>query len=98
MTSGELTAPQTAQRGANAFARAYLDYRGDTAKTQVDRVRKTLTDQLNDLSAKKRENEEIASDPNAPEEQRRTAQASSTVHSNQLNNVDQQLLAPEHGA
>jgi len=89
------TVPQTAQRGANAFARAYLDYRGDAVKTQVDRVRKTLTDQLNDLSAKKRENEEIASNPNAPEEERRTAQASSTVYSSQLNNVNQQLLALE---
>jgi capsular exopolysaccharide synthesis family protein len=89
------TAPQTAQRGANAFAQAYLDYRRDAAVTQVTSVRNTLTDQLNDLSAKKRQNEEITSNPNAPEAEQRTAEASVRVYDSQLNNVHEQLLALE---
>jgi capsular exopolysaccharide synthesis family protein len=89
------TAPLTAQRGANAFAQAYLDYRGNAAKTQVDRVRKTLANQMNDLSAKKHQSEEIVSNPNAPEADKRNAQASLTVYDRQLDNVNQELLALE---
>jgi polysaccharide biosynthesis transport protein len=85
------TARQTAQRGANAFAQAYLDYRGDTVETQVTSVRKTLTSQFNELSAKIRENEQIASNDNASEAEKRSAQASLTVYNSQLTNVTQQL-------
>src|SRR5512132_581023 len=89
------TAPLTAQRRANAFAQAYLDYRKDAVVTQVAKVHKILTNQLNDLSAKKRRNEEIASNPDAPEAQRRTAEASLTVYNSQLNNVSQELVGLE---
>jgi capsular exopolysaccharide synthesis family protein len=86
------TAPLTAQHGANAFAQAYLDYRKNAVVTEVARVSKILTGQLNDLSAKKRQNEETASNPDAPEAEQRTAEASLTVLNSQLNNVSQQLV------
>jgi capsular exopolysaccharide synthesis family protein len=89
------TAPLTAQRGANAFAQAYLDYRKDAVVTQVTSVRKTLTDQVNDLSAKKQQSEEIARNPNAPEAEKRNAEASLTVYTSQLANANQELVALE---
>jgi capsular exopolysaccharide synthesis family protein len=89
------TAPLTAQRGANAFAQAYLDYRKDAVVPQVDRARKTLTDQMNALSAKKHESEEIASNPDTPEAERRNAEASVTVYTRQLDNASQELVALE---
>jgi capsular exopolysaccharide synthesis family protein len=87
------TARQTAQRGANAFAQAYLDYRKNAAVTQVRSVRKILTDRLNDLATKARENEAIASNPNTTDAERRSAEASRMVYNNQLNNVSDEVAA-----
>jgi polysaccharide biosynthesis transport protein len=89
------TNPVTAQRGAGAFAQAYLDNRGRAAADQVDKVRKSLTEQQNDLTEKKRQAEEIISNPDALEAQRRTAEASVRVYDDQLNNVSQELLGLE---
>jgi tyrosine-protein kinase len=85
------TAPQTAQRGANAFAQAYLDYRKKAVVDEVARVRKTLTDQMNVLSANKRQSQEIVDNANAPEAEKRNAEASLIAYSSQLNNVVQEL-------
>ena len=86
------TAPLTAQHGANAFAQAYLDYRENAVEREVERVRKILKDQLNDLSAQQRQNKETASNPDAPEAEQRTAEASLAVLNTQINNVSQQLV------
>lgn len=87
------TVPLTAQRGANAVAKAYLDYRRNAVATQVASVRKSLSSQITNLSGKKQQQEEIASDPNAPEAERRNAEALSTVYNSQLANVSQELVA-----
>ena len=89
------TAPLTAQRGANAFAQAYLDYRGGAAVTQVEKVRKALTDQQKALSEKKRQSQEITRNPNAPEADKNNAEASLMVYSRQFDNVSEELVALE---
>jgi capsular exopolysaccharide synthesis family protein len=89
------TVPLTAQRGANAFAQAYLDYRGGAAVTQVEKVRKALTDQQKDLSEKKRQSQEITRNPNALEADKNNAEASLMVFSRQFDNVSEELAALE---
>jgi capsular exopolysaccharide synthesis family protein len=89
------TAPQNAQRGAGAFAQAYLDFRGGTVKEQVARMHEALTKRMTDLSAKKDQSQKIADNPNTPEAEKSNARASLTVYSRQLDNASDELAALE---
>jgi non-specific protein-tyrosine kinase len=87
------TVPETAQRGADAFAKAYLDYRQDIVTRQVASKRKSLESQITKLSADTRKQEAIVANPNASETARRNAEAVLSLQNNELTNLGQELAA-----
>ena len=87
------TVPLTAQRGAGAFAKAYLDYRQDIVAKQVASKRKSLGSQIASVSAEKRKQEAIAVDPNASESARRSAEEVLALLNSKLANLTQDLAA-----
>jgi capsular exopolysaccharide synthesis family protein len=85
--------PLTAQRGANAFAKAYLDYRQDIVAKQVEAKRKDLESQIANLNTEKRKQEGIAGDANASESARGNAQELLSLYNSDLTNLGQELAA-----
>jgi polysaccharide biosynthesis transport protein len=73
--------PLTAQRGANAFAKAYLKFRQTDAERQAKTSRVGLQSESDKVRQELAQAQKTASDPDAPESVQRTA----TVKIQQLN-------------
>jgi succinoglycan biosynthesis transport protein ExoP len=84
--------PALAQRGANAFAEAFLEFRAKNAVRQVRNSRSGLQRQIAALTAKKARQDQIAS-PDSPArlQERRDALALSDSYSTQIADLQQQL-------
>jgi tyrosine-protein kinase len=86
----------TAQRGANAFARAYLAFRKQQMTRQVTNSRSNLQRQIATVTAKKARQDEITSpDSSATPDQRRNALELSDSYSRELADLDRQLATLE---
>jgi polysaccharide biosynthesis transport protein len=84
--------PAVAQRGANAFADAFLQFRKENAVRQVRNSRSSLRRQIATLAVKKAHQDEIAS-PSSPAklQERRDALELSDSYSKQIADLEQQL-------
>jgi polysaccharide biosynthesis transport protein len=88
--------PRTAQRGADAFAQAYLAFRKEDAGRRVANSRSSLQRQIAALAAKKAGQDAIAApDSSATPEQRRSALELSDSYSEQQADLEQQLATLE---
>lgn len=88
--------PSTAQRGANAFAEAFLAFRKEHVNRQVTNARSSLQREIGTLAAKKARQDAITSpDSSATPEQRRNALELSDSYSKKLADLDQQLATLE---
>ena len=87
------TVPLTAQRGADAFAKAYLAFREADARTQAKASQTSLQKDVARLQRQATEAEKAISDPNASSNDRQAAQARLTS----LNNRLQPLLTQLNG-
>jgi succinoglycan biosynthesis transport protein ExoP len=86
--------PATAQRGANAFAEAFLAFRQENVVREVRNSRSSLQRQIAALAAKKSRQDAIASpDSNARLDQRRAALELSDSYSKQIADLEQRLAA-----
>ena len=87
------TVPLTAQRGADAFAKAYLAFREADARTQASTSQKSIQKDVARLQKDASAAEKAISDPNADSNARQAAQARLTSINNRL----QPLLAQLNG-
>jgi polysaccharide biosynthesis transport protein len=88
--------PRTAQRGADAFAQAFLDFRKKDVGRRVANSRSSLQRQIAALAAKKAGQDAIAApDSSATPEQRRGALELSDSYSKQQADLEQQLATLE---
>jgi capsular exopolysaccharide synthesis family protein len=56
--------PRAAAQGANAFAKAYLDYKSERAQEEIDLERQGVEDQLSELRLRERELQSVLIDSN----------------------------------
>ena len=87
------TVPLTAQRGADAFAKAYLAFREADARTQASTSQRSIQKDVARLQKDASAAEKAISDPNADSNARQAAQARLTSINNRL----QPLLAQLNG-
>jgi capsular exopolysaccharide synthesis family protein len=87
------TVPLTAQRGADAFAKAYLAFREADARTQAATSQRTIQKDVARLQKQAAATEKAISDPDADSNARQAAQARLTS----LNNRLQPLLTQLNG-
>jgi capsular exopolysaccharide synthesis family protein len=87
------TVPLTAQRGADAFAKAYLAFREADARTQASTSQKSIQKDVARLQKDASAAEKAISDPDADSNARQAAQARLTSINNRL----QPLLAQLNG-
>ena len=88
--------PRTAQRGADAFAQAFLAFRKEDVNRRVANSRSSLQRQIAALAAKKAGQDAIAApDSSATPEQRRSALELGDSYSKQQANLEQQLATLE---
>ena len=84
--------PRTAQRGADAFAQAFLAFRKEDVARRVTNSRSSLQRQIAALAAKKARQDAIsAPDSSATPEQRRSALELADSYSKQQADLEQQL-------
>jgi len=84
--------PRTAQRGADAFAQAFLAFRKEDVGRRVANSRSSLQRQIAALAAKKAGQDAIAApDSSATREQRRSALELADSYSKQQADLEQQL-------
>jgi capsular exopolysaccharide synthesis family protein len=88
--------PRTAQRGADAFAQAFLAFRKEDVGRRVANSRSSLQRQIAALAAKKAGQDAIAApDSSATPEQRRSALELGDSYSKQQADLEQQLATLE---
>src|SRR5215218_9323289 len=88
--------PRTAQRGADAFAQAFLAFRKEDVARRVTNSRSSLQRQIAALAAKKARQDAIsAPDSSATPEQRRSALELADSYSKQQADLEQQLATLE---
>ena len=88
--------PRTAQRGAGAFAQAFLDFRKEDVGRRVANSRSSLQRQIAALAAKKAGQDAIAApDSSATPEQRRSALELGDSYSKQQADLERQLATLE---
>jgi tyrosine-protein kinase len=85
------TVPLTAQRGADAFARAYLAFREAEARAQVRASQRTLQRDIASLQRSSAAAERILRDPDLPTAERQAAQARMAALNNRLQPLLNQL-------
>jgi polysaccharide biosynthesis transport protein len=78
------TVPQTAQRGAEAFAKAYLAFREAEARTQAKSSQSALQKDIDRLQREVGKAEAVVANPNSTPEAIRAAQARITYLNNRL--------------
>jgi polysaccharide biosynthesis transport protein len=84
--------PETAQRGANAFAEAFLAFRKEDVRRRVTNSRSSLQRQIAALAAKKARQDAISAPDNpATPQQRRNALELADSYSKQKADLEQQL-------
>jgi tyrosine-protein kinase len=85
--------PAAAQRGAAAFATAYLDFRRSDAELQAKTSRAGLQSDLTKLSKELSQAQKTAADPDASTAARGAAAAKAQSLNNRIANLQNQLLA-----
>lgn len=89
--------PETAQRGANAFAEAFLAFRKEDVDRRLTNSRSSLQRQIATLAAKKARQEALsAPDSRATPQQRRNALELADSYSGQQVELEQQLASFQH--
>jgi capsular exopolysaccharide synthesis family protein len=87
------TVPLTAQRGADAFAGAYLAFREAEARGQAKESQRALQQLVARLNREIAEAEKVIGNPNASASDRQAAQARLQVLTNRLQPLNEQLNA-----
>jgi polysaccharide biosynthesis transport protein len=87
------TVPLTAQRGANAFAKAYLTFREGNARNQAKASQLSLQKDITRLQKQIDQAEQILKNPNASASERQAAQAKLTNINRRLEPLLTQLQA-----
>jgi polysaccharide biosynthesis transport protein len=85
------TVPLTAQKGADAFAKAYLAFREADARTQASVSQKSIQKDVARLSKQASDAEKAIADPNATSGDRQAAQARLTSLNNRIQQLNLQL-------
>jgi polysaccharide biosynthesis transport protein len=85
--------PLTAQRGANAFAKAYLNFRQTDAERQAKTSQVGLQAEIDKLRQELTQAQNTAADPNAPQSVQRTATVKIQQLNARLENLEDQLNA-----
>lgn len=85
------TVPLTAQRGADAFAKAYLDSREDDARAQATTSQKSLQRDITRFQKQASAAEKQIADPDADSATRQAAQAKLAAANNRLDQLLSQL-------
>jgi len=87
--------PRTAQRGANSFARAYIDYRKAGIARQVDASKATLQKQAETLSARIPKLDSIMTSPDASQSEKTDASAQKSTYQQRINSLNEQVAQLE---
>src|SRR6266536_3203210 len=87
--------PRTAQRGANSFARAYIDYRKAGIARQVDASKATLQKQAETLSARIPRLDSIMTSPDASQSEKTDASAQKSTYQQRINSLNEQVAQLE---
>jgi polysaccharide biosynthesis transport protein len=85
------TVPATAQKGADAFAKAYLAFREADARTQASVSQKSIQKDIDRLNKQASAAEKAIADPNATSGDRQAAQARLTSLNNRIQQLNLQL-------
>lgn len=85
------TVPQTAQKGADAFAAAYLNSREADARAQATTSQKSLQADINRFQKQATAAEKVIADPDADSATRQAAQAKLAAANNRLDQLLTQL-------
>jgi polysaccharide biosynthesis transport protein len=87
--------PRTAQRGADSFARAYIEYRKAGIARQVEASKATLSKQVDTLSARISRLDEILSSPDASSSEKTEANAQKTTYQQRISSLSEQVAQLE---
>jgi tyrosine-protein kinase len=87
------TVPLTAQRGADAFAKAYLDFRKSDAKNQADASRADIESDIASLRKELNQATGTAANPNASEGVKRAASNKAGQLERRIEKLDEQVNA-----
>ncbi|HZD37219.1 MAG TPA: polysaccharide biosynthesis tyrosine autokinase [Actinomycetes bacterium] len=87
--------PRTAQRGADSFARAYIEYRRAGIARQVEASKATLSKQVDTLSARVPKLDAIISSPDASSSEKTEANAQKTTYQQRISSLSEQVAQLE---
>jgi polysaccharide biosynthesis transport protein len=83
--------PRTAQRGADSFARAYIDYRKAGIQRQVDESIATLSKQVETLSSRIPKLEAILQSPDSTVAEKASATAQKNTYQERISSLSEQV-------
>jgi succinoglycan biosynthesis transport protein ExoP len=87
--------PRTAQKGADSFARAYVDYRRAGIAHQVSASKATLQKQIDTLSARVPKLDGILAAPGSTETQKTAAAAQKNAYQQRISSLSEQVAQLE---
>ncbi len=87
--------PRTAQRGADSFARAYIDYRKAGTVQQVDASKATLQKQADTIAARMQSLDSIMTSPDSSQSQKTEASAQKSTYQQRINSLNEQVAQLE---
>jgi polysaccharide biosynthesis transport protein len=87
--------PRTAQRGADSFARAYIEYRKAGIARQVQASKSTLQHQFNTLAARIPRLDQVLSSDTASDADKTAASAQKNAYQQRLDNLSEQIAQLE---
>ena len=85
--------PLTAQRGANEFAKGYLDARKSGVQAQLDKSTSGLQRQIDQLGNKVQQQNALLADPKLPPARRLSVQASKDIWTQQMIQLQNQIAS-----
>ena len=87
--------PRTAARGANAFAKAYIDYRKAGVQHQVEASKATLQKQIDVLAERVTKLDGILASPTATTAQQTAASSQKSTYEQRISNLGEQIAQLE---